>query len=220
MPKDLGAQRIRVRNAEFVDDDQSLGPCSTCGAEVTRGVLGLTEVGETGGFAVAIPAPMEQVDGLPVADDSLLVLTKMMVDIAEAVPDVGLAVEIADLQAQDKGLTTVNERLVIVAQLSGIPAQVVEGRGLPCQVTGRPIVLEAVMGVVKGTLNSRVVVNLTVQDQQTQKTVWSEALIGTGSHRSGSIMAEDFIRPAFQAAMDNLISKLLHSDSFREAVQH
>jgi hypothetical protein len=99
MVEDLGAQWICVREVELVGDDQGLGPCDLGGTGIVGGALGLTKISETGGFAVEIPASVEQVNGLPVGVDGLLVLTEMVVDVAETVPDVGLAVEIADLQS-------------------------------------------------------------------------------------------------------------------------
>lgn len=146
--EDPGTQRIRVGEAELVDDGQGPGPRGLGGDGVVSGVLGHAEVDESGGFAVAVPAAVEQVDSPLVGVDGLLVLTELVVDVAEAVLDVGLAVEIADLQSEGESPPAVHESLAVVADLRAAPAEVVECGGLPRQVMDRLVVLEAAPGVV------------------------------------------------------------------------
>src|SRR6185312_142165 len=95
------------------------------------GVVDVTEAAEAGRLAVQVAGGAEQQDRVLVAPDGLRVAVKVQVDVAKAVPGVCLGAEIAQLADEGERLLAVGERLVIVAQLGEIPADVVEGTGLP-----------------------------------------------------------------------------------------
>jgi len=78
---------------------------------------------------------------------------------------------------------------------------------------------EPIASVFTATLNVKLMVEFTVSDQQTQQILWKEFVTGLGSQKSGSMMSEDYIRPAFKLAMDDLLRKLVSSDSFKAAVK-
>ena len=77
---------------------------------------------------------------------------------------------------------------------------------------------EPVMGVFSATLNAKLMVEFSLCDQQSHEILWKEVIVANGSQRSGSMFSEDFIRPAFNQAMDNLIRQLLASEGFSKAL--
>lgn len=148
--QDLGAQGCRAEEADLVDDGQSLDPDVAGRVGFGRGTVGVTEVGEAGGLVEAVVGLVEQVDGLPVARDGLRVLAEVPLDVAEAAPGVGLPVEIPDLLDQREGLPAVVEsRPRVIAKSDLVPADVVEGDGLPEPVVHGPVVRERLAGVTE-----------------------------------------------------------------------
>jgi hypothetical protein len=86
---------------------------------------------------------------------------------------------------------------------------------------GRLITLDfdVVAGFVSATLNTKLLVEFTLYDQATQQVVWKDTIIAHGTKRSGSMFSEDYIRPAFAQAMDDLIQKLVTTDAFNQALK-
>ncbi len=97
----------------------------------------------------------------------------------------------------------------------------VENENSPKLLTGRLMTLdfEPIMGMFGATLNTRLIVEFSLLDQQTKQVVWREVVTGFGSQRSGSMFGEDYIRPAFKQAMDDMLRKLVGSDTFRAALK-
>jgi hypothetical protein len=97
----------------------------------------------------------------------------------------------------------------------------VDNPDAPKLLNGRVMTLdfEPIMGMFTTTLNAKIVVEFTLMDRQTQQPVWKEIVTGLGSQKSGSIFGEDYIRPAFKQAMDDLLRKLIGSDSFKAALR-
>lgn len=93
---------------------------------------------------------MEQLGRLPVPVDCLLIAAQLVVDVAEAVGDVGLSVHITGLPGEFEGLLAVSERAEMVAEVRLPPADVVQRGGLSCPVTRGPVVLQAPIGVFQG----------------------------------------------------------------------
>src|SRR5712671_684067 len=89
----------------------------------------------------------------------------------------------------------------------------VDNPNAPKLLKGRLMSLdfEPIASVFTVTLNTKLVVEFTVSDQQTQQILWKEFVTGLGSQKSGSMMSEDYIRPAFKLAMDDLLRKLVSS---------
>ena len=73
-----------------IENGQGLSPCVTGGLRIACTVVRIAEMGQGGGLPPAFFAVGQQVQGFLVADGSLLVLGEPVVDIAEAVPGVGL----------------------------------------------------------------------------------------------------------------------------------
>jgi hypothetical protein len=99
-------------------------------------VVGVAEVGEGGGFFVAVAEVPHQVEGVLVAGDGLGVVAEVVVGVAEAVPGGGLPVAVVEVLVQGEGLLAVGEGLLVVAEQGVVPADRVEGLGLPALVAG------------------------------------------------------------------------------------
>jgi len=97
----------------------------------------------------------------------------------------------------------------------------VDDQNAPRLIKGRLMSLdfEPITSVFTATLNAKLMVEFTVTDQQTQQNIWKEIVTGLGSQKSGSAFGEDYIRPAFKQAMDDLLRKLVSSDSFKAALK-
>jgi hypothetical protein len=67
------------------------------------GVVGVAEVGMGGGFLIAVADFAEQVDGVLVAGEGLVVVAEVVVGVAEACPSVGLPEPFVDLLEQGEG---------------------------------------------------------------------------------------------------------------------
>src|SRR5580704_3636380 len=111
--------------------------------------MAVTEVPEAGGFAVRVVGGAEQVQRLLVAFDGLLVAAKVMVDVTETVAGVRLAGEVAEHAENGESLLTTGECLVIVAMFGKVPADVIEGPGLPCWVARGLVMPEALAGMIE-----------------------------------------------------------------------
>src|SRR6185437_2022392 len=135
-----------VEPAEDVERPHPRAPGS---APFADGVVEVTEAAESGRLAVQVAGGAEQEDRVLVAPGGFLVAVKAQVDVAEAVPGVGLGAEIAQLADDGERLLAVGERLVVVAQLGIVPADVVERTGLPFPAARGLIVPEALEGVLQ-----------------------------------------------------------------------
>jgi len=150
--EESGTQRIRVRQAEFRGDGQGLGPRGAGRVRAIVSVVDVAEADETGGFAQPVPRLVEKVDGLLVAVDGLGVVTEPVVNVAEAVLDMRLSVEVTGLLGEFESLKAVLEGLLVVAELGEDPANVVESSGLSGSVDGGPVVGEAGVGMAERLL--------------------------------------------------------------------
>src|SRR5437016_2994473 len=70
---------------ELVEDVQRLLPGDPGGVRVARGVVGVAEIDERLGLPVAVAEVTPQRQGPLVADDRLVVVTELVVGVAEAV---------------------------------------------------------------------------------------------------------------------------------------
>jgi hypothetical protein len=114
---------------ELVDDAQGLGPRGPCRGGVAGVVLGFAEVGEAGGFAAAVAAAAEQVEGLPAVRESLVMVADLNVAPAEMVEGGGLPRQVVDRPI------VVEAALGVVTCLPVVPV----GRVGPAQpVMGQP----------------------------------------------------------------------------------
>ena len=99
-------------------------------------------MGEDLGFLVPVSEVAEQVQGVPLAGDGLIVMAEVMVGVAQAVPGGGLALPVAEFAQQDEGVLAVEERPRVVAEQGMVPADRVQGPGQSVLVAGGPEQLE------------------------------------------------------------------------------
>lgn len=71
--EEFGTQGVRVREAEFAGDGQGLGPGGAGGVGAGGRVMDVAEADGARGLAVPVAGSVEQVEGLCVAVDGLLV---------------------------------------------------------------------------------------------------------------------------------------------------
>jgi hypothetical protein len=73
----MAVAAARARNgAELVEDVQSPPPGNTCGFLVAGGVMGVSEAVEYGCLVMAVAELAGEVEGLLIADDSVLVVAQ------------------------------------------------------------------------------------------------------------------------------------------------
>src|SRR5439155_23286523 len=103
-PAELGTDGVRVGMVEIVQDGRGILPGVPGAVRVSGGVPGVAEVGERGGFLVAVAEIPVQVDGAPETGGRLVVVAEVRVGVAQAGPRDGLAVVVAERLMQREGL--------------------------------------------------------------------------------------------------------------------
>jgi hypothetical protein len=92
---EFGTEPVGVGRVKMIEDDNCLLPDGTGGSCVADGVVGVAEVGEGLGQAVAVAEVVIQLDGVLKAGDGLGVVAEVVVDVAEAVPGASLSTLVA-----------------------------------------------------------------------------------------------------------------------------
>ena len=88
------------------------------------GVVGFPEVGQDGGFVVAVAEVAVEGEGVDVAVGGVGVVAEVVVGVAEAVPRLGLPVAVAYLLEEGEGLLAVGEGGGVVTEQGVVPADV------------------------------------------------------------------------------------------------
>src|SRR2546421_2668264 len=119
-----------IRMAEFLEGVQSLLPGRSRGVEVARVVVGVAEIDQSPGLPVPVAEPAPQLEGALVAGDRLVVMTELVVCVAQAVPAVDQLRLVLELPVHVEGLLAVGECLLMVAEPGVVPAREAQRLGL------------------------------------------------------------------------------------------
>lgn len=75
------------------------------------------------------------------------------------------------------------------------------------------------MGLFANTIILHIQMEFTMYDGKTGAILWKEMLVANGNKRSGSMFAEDFIKPSFAEATNDLIKKFLALPPLKGSVE-
>ena len=146
---ELGADLLSVGVVEFVEDYQGPLPVVAGGARVAGGEANVAEVGEGIGLLVTVTELPDEREGVQVALDGPDMMPEMLVSVAEAVPRVSPAVQVAELGVDDQGLLAWDEGRLGVAEQCLEPADSVQGAREPAPVAHGPGQLKALTSVLE-----------------------------------------------------------------------
>lgn len=107
---------------DLFENGQSLLPGVTRCVKVAAGAVGVSEVGQVFGFIAASSEPTVEAKRLFIAGDGLIVMSSLMVNVAEAVPGMGLPDDVVEFLKQPQGLLAVGKSLLVIAEHRVAPA--------------------------------------------------------------------------------------------------
>src|SRR2546423_9039817 len=146
---ELGAELAGVGVTEIIEDNQRVAPGGAAGGVVAGSLVVVAGVGEDLGFDEAAAGLPDQVKRGSVAVAGLLVVAGLLMCAADGVPCRGLTVLIAEFAELAKGLFTVAKSLLVIAQLTVIPAHAGQRGSHSTLVAGFPVEGEALVAVAK-----------------------------------------------------------------------
>jgi hypothetical protein len=205
-----GADQVAVGVCKLVEDGEGALPGLARSGVVADGLVRVTEVGQGARLLVPVTEIPIQIECAAVAGDGPCVVTKIVVDQAEAVPGPGLPVAVAELLVQGQGPLAGHQAALMLAEQRVTPADVVEGERLPGPVAGGLVQPKCLLGVVQGLCvaagpdkgRTQIEVDVSVPDPVTGLVVRLEGVL----ELDGGIVAaaELVVGPAEAAAGDGL----------------
>ena len=134
---ELGLDPGGVGLVEFGEDVDGLPPGALGRIRVASGEVGVAEMGERFRFVVPVTGFSAPRGCFRIAGDRAVVVAKLLVDEAEGVQCLGLAMGIVDLPIQCQRLLGVRLTLPWIAVLGVEPGDVVERPSLPTSMACR-----------------------------------------------------------------------------------
>src|ERR1051326_1861318 len=133
---------------QVIEDAHCLLPGLPCSLYVAGGAAGVTQVGEDLGFVETVTEFPEQTQCALVTVGGVAMVADLVLDVAEAVPDVCLAAAVPQLMVQGQGLPAERAGLLGLAEQRVAIADGVERSGLPGSVPGGPEQAEGLFGLL------------------------------------------------------------------------
>src|SRR5262245_42182192 len=134
---DFGTEFGAFGMAEVLEDAERSQPGVACGGLLSRGAMAIRHLGQRSGLVVAVAQVLVQPQRLAVTAHRIGVPNQVVVRVTETVPVGRLADPATGGLVRGESLAAGHDGLLIVTQLSAVPADGIERVGLTCLVPRR-----------------------------------------------------------------------------------